>query len=281
MGIRIGEMQTLFGLSANGVKLYEQYGLLHPRRDEQNQYRVYDYEDMAMMAVAARYRQYGYSIADTVTMICRTDAQEHAQRLDAQRARLAEEERRIHQMQRHLQTQAARMRLSLQLMDKCIFDEKPPMFNIPLRRGETDIAGQQENLASWIDRNAAFLMPSVLLDGPYFIDRGYRHSPVIGFAADSQMADVHGVALGKGVTYLPVKLCVVTGVRVSLNPKQEEFEAAGERIVRYAKEHGNVQIQGGGFCTLLQPETEGNEMKFQGLLWTPVEREDDDLPNVL
>ena len=48
---RIGEIARLYGLNADTLRYYEEQGLLHPARDEENGYRLYTIRDVCTLNV--------------------------------------------------------------------------------------------------------------------------------------------------------------------------------------------------------------------------------------
>ena len=64
MKLRNADIESMFGLSTNGVKLYEKQNIIRPMRQPGNQYRVYGFDDMQTMGYAAQYRRFGFSLQE-------------------------------------------------------------------------------------------------------------------------------------------------------------------------------------------------------------------------
>lgn len=66
---RIGAVATVAGVRVSAVRFWERRGLIAPRRDAQNRYRLYDRQAVRRVRVVALLRQAGYDIADIHTVL--------------------------------------------------------------------------------------------------------------------------------------------------------------------------------------------------------------------
>ena len=62
---RTGSVAKWMGLSDEGVRMYERYGLLHSDKDERNHYRTFDIMDMTMLLYGQVYCESGFSLKET------------------------------------------------------------------------------------------------------------------------------------------------------------------------------------------------------------------------
>lgn len=62
--VRVGEAARLAGVRPSAVRFWEREGLLHPRRDPQNGYRLYDREDVERLRIVVVLRDAGYRSDD-------------------------------------------------------------------------------------------------------------------------------------------------------------------------------------------------------------------------
>ena len=106
---RIGEIARLYGLNADTLRYYEEQGLLHPARDEENGYRLYTIRDVCTLNVIRSLRSLdvstreigGYLSQRSVETTARMLRREHellGERLDALTDSLREVERREEQL---------------------------------------------------------------------------------------------------------------------------------------------------------------------------------------
>ena len=76
MKVKSIQMERIFRLSANGVKLYEQSGIIRPKRNSGNRYREYSETDMQMLGASLQYRGYGFSVQETARIVREMDVRE-------------------------------------------------------------------------------------------------------------------------------------------------------------------------------------------------------------
>ena len=48
---KIGELSKLYNIGVDSIRYYEQVGLLHPKRDPNNNYRLYTLEDIRKLTM--------------------------------------------------------------------------------------------------------------------------------------------------------------------------------------------------------------------------------------
>lgn len=64
MGLNIGKVSKLFGISPETLRYYENEGFLFPKKNPQNGYREYDFEDIFLLTDLLFYRDIGIPIKD-------------------------------------------------------------------------------------------------------------------------------------------------------------------------------------------------------------------------
>ena len=71
MGIKfsISQAAKILGITTDAIRLYEKEGLIHPKRDEQNYYRYYDWEQLRLLMFIAFYRKLDVSIPETKRLL--------------------------------------------------------------------------------------------------------------------------------------------------------------------------------------------------------------------
>ena len=55
MNYKIGEVSKMFNISKEMLRYYEKKGVLHPKRIDENNYRVYDEMDIFLLFECCRY----------------------------------------------------------------------------------------------------------------------------------------------------------------------------------------------------------------------------------
>lgn len=262
-------MERMFHLSANGVRLYEKHGIIHPERCEDNGYRVFDEEDRRAMGCGIQLRRFGFSMPETARLLGGADEQEQLAAMERRASELEAEIERLRRVRAGLLHETARARRAQALLEGCALEEKPAMYFLACRRGE-ESAGSPGQLGEWMERYAPHLSAAALLDGPYFLQENYDREPLSGVAIDAEAALALGLRQSEQVVYLPPKLCVVTAVRFG---RALEIEAAAERIRRYVQDRG-LSLFGGGLLRVAQCVREGGRLVATAIIWAPLRQDE-------
>ena len=96
MKVKASGMERMFGMSPNGIRLYEKQGVIRPQREESG-YRTYGVTELLAMGFGVQYRRYGFTLPQTASLMDGGDA---AEQLSALRARTDEMELEIERMMR-------------------------------------------------------------------------------------------------------------------------------------------------------------------------------------
>ncbi len=74
--LKISEIAALMGLSANGVRKYEQYGIINPTVNDSTGHREYTGMNMGHLLSTRRYRQFGFSLEQIGDMLANLKLEE-------------------------------------------------------------------------------------------------------------------------------------------------------------------------------------------------------------
>ena len=267
MRIKATQMERIFGMSQNGIRLYEKHGILRLERRAGSSYRLYGPEEMLAMGCGVQLRRYGFSVQETGELLdTDEDGQLHA--LEAREEAIAGEIERLLRVRKSLRTQAARIRQAERLLDACVLEEKPAMYFLgTLRDGRPTDEGMIDMLSQWVDAYAPHLSAAMLLDGPYLTRTDYHEPPLQGVAVDADVALELGLRAGSQMLYLPPKPCVVTAVRYAVG---DSLEPVFERVRRYARENGH-RLHAGAVIRQVQCVRRGERNVQTGLLYAPLD----------
>lgn len=267
MGIKATEMERIFGMSQNGIRLYEKNGILHVERKADSGYRVYGAEEMLAMGCGVQLRRYGFSMQETGELLGGMDEGEQLRALEAREEALAEEIERMLRVRKSLHTQTRRIRQAERLMDACALEEKPAMYFLgTMRDGRPVDEHMVTTLSRWVDAYAPHLSAAMLLDGPYLTREDYREPPLQGVAVDADVALELGLHADRQMQYLPPKPCVVTAVRVAAG---DSLEPTFARVRNYARENG-YRLYAGALIRQVQCARRNGRNAQTGLLYAPL-----------
>ena len=273
MRIKASEMERMFHMSANGIRLYEKHGIIRPERGETSSYRLFGVDEMQAMGCGIQLRRYGFSMPETARLLGGAD---EAEQMAAMESRIGDIEREIEDLRRirkSLRINAERAKRASQLLNSCVIEEKPAMYFLGSWRGEQRNEEMfDRRVGEWIDRYAPHLSAAVLLDGPYFLQDGYMPDPLSGIAADADVVLEMGLLSGSDLIYLPPRPCLVTAVQTERMPS--DMEKIVDRVKRCAREKG-VTLQGGAVMRLVQcTRRENGKLNVTALLWAPLAHDD-------
>lgn len=264
MRIKASGMERMFGMSPNGIRLYEKQGVIRPQREESG-YRTYGATELMAMGFGVQCRRYGFTLPQTAALMDGRD------QLSALRARTDEMELEIERMMRErksLRTQIARAERAQRLLAACETDVKPAMYFLATHRGEQFVSSQtDEMLGGWVARYTPHLSGAMLLDGPYFSETAFDRAPMSGVAVDAEVALELGLMPSQHMTYLPPKRCVVAGVR--MEDAQIDLTEPVARVRAYAAAQ-DIALHSGGMIRWVQCMRENGALVTTGLLYAPL-----------
>ena len=280
MKIRLNDMKKLFGLSVNGVKLYESQGIISPARKQENGYRLFGVNEMQVMGYAAQLRRFGFSMQETSSMLHEPGGSSRLSEAMEERERRIEGEidalllmRRTLRDWLHLQQETRR------LQDTCEAGQSPAMHFLGMRRGESWLSRDSiEQSREWIRAYSPHSFSAILLDGPYFQREEERRQgtdplppPQSGMAVPARAALTLVMRLSSCVTYILPKPCLCTAFRIQYDAP--DFSGIICRVRSYADQH-NLRLQGGGFALITECTREDNRVLCLGMLWVPLLEEE-------
>lgn len=265
MNIKAAEMERIFGMSQNGIRLYEKHGILRPARKAGSSYRLYGPEEMQTMGCGVQLRRYGFTMQEAGALLGGADEETQLRALEARSDALEQEIEQLMRVRKSLRTQVRRIRRSMQLLDSCVLEEKPAMYFLATLRGDRPAGAHMgETLRQWVDRYTPHLSSAILMDGPYLTREDYDEPILLGVAVDAEIALELGLLASDLVVYLPPKPCIVTALHYP-----QGLAPALERVRRYARENG-LSLHAGAFIRQVQCVRSGDQAVQTGLLYAPL-----------
>lgn len=272
MKIKATEMERMFCMSPNGIRLYEKNGIIMPQRSGAGAYRTYGADEIWAMGFGIQYRRYGFSMPETAELMGGADELAQLEAMTRQTDELEKEIDRLMSVRRSLKTHVERAHHAQELLNSCAVEIKPAMYFLATRRGEQFIDEKtHERIGEWIDRYAPHLSTSTVLDGAYITQPDFDREPLSGVVVDAEIALELGLLSSEHLTYMPPKNCVVTGIR--MDGSDIPLRSTIERVREYAKAQGIV-LHRGGMIRWIQCIRKEERLVTYGLLWVPLEEEE-------
>ena len=266
MRIRARDMETIFDLSPNGLRLYEDKGILSPDRDDENGYRCYTEKELQILARSMQLRRLGYSIKETEEILRCASLEENEQRHALRLKEIEKEIEWLTLLKRYLNRMAQLRENSMHLMSACEVTRNPGVYFFGVRRGDRSLKRQTvEDMKVWLSRYSPFLSEAYLLDGNYIgtaSDAPIHTSWQTGFLIDADIALSMGLEPCASSFYLPPILCLQTALILR---KPSDLQPVFDRVHAHAQSQ-SLSLRGGGYIRVLETWQENGETMLLALL---------------
>ena len=272
MRIKASDMERMFRMSPNGIRLYEKNGIISPERSGSGSYRTYGENEMQAMGFGVQLRRYGFSMPETAELLGGADEAAQLSAMQRQTDVLETEIDRLMRVRKSLKANIQRAMRAKELLNVCAEEVKPAMYFLRTRRGEQFIGEDvHEQIGEWVDRYAPHLSTATVLAGRSIMDPDFECEPLFGVAVDAEVALELGLLASENLTYMPPKQCVVTAVK--MEGGEIRLDETLHRVRAYALERG-VKLHRGGVIRWVQCVRKGEQLITLGLLWVPLEEEE-------
>lgn len=248
MKVKASEMEKLFGLSPNGIKLYEKQGIISPERLH-NDYRLYGERELMSMGYAIQLRRFGFSMQETSHLMTQEDFEGQEEAFLQRADELEREIDTLIRMRKTLLASANEGRYARGLLGRLEVKNSPAAYFLGLRREEQWLSKDAITQSrAWIEAYSPHTFSAILLDGPYFIEeKAYTAPPQYGLYVPGAVALELGFLPSRLVTYLVPKPCLTTAFITRYESPRYEKEI--QMVKDYAQKEG-LSLQGGGIITI-------------------------------
>ena len=133
MDYKIGEIASMLGISISALRFFEERGMVFPKRDSENSYRMYKPVDLNRLLRIKTYTQCAFSIEETAEIMCDSDlgvlADRYRDKLDALEDQIIWEQRRLSFMRHSVDE----LDYARSMLGKWTFRTRPAMYCLPFR----------------------------------------------------------------------------------------------------------------------------------------------------
>lgn len=270
-GYKIGEISSIFGISADAIRYYESRGIITPKRDENSGYRYYDSWAINYLLDCIWYRSYDLAISDIEQMIKTDNCEEVIQKLQIREQELLdhiEEQKLILKQVSNMKRKLTDMKTRLGQFDIVKSPEliwQPQRTKIQSEEGVLANGEEADTVRKWVDHmlflNHTFVMPSKTKKhtfGEY--SWGFSLSPAKFKELGLKMAD--------STVYMPSYTSIYS---VFVAGEADTFlSCIHEQVIDPIREKG-YQITKPPFGNLLVRVHENGKMKRYVETWVPIE----------
>lgn len=236
-----GNIAKLMGLSDEGVRIYEKYGLVYPEIKDSTGYRSYDIMDITMLLYGRVYRECGFSLKEARNAANLCDLNDIAWLYEKNivdlREKLTKEQWRLKRMEEILSD----INLAKNGVNQCVIETRPGMYRIEFlknRKMETT-PEKQKLLQQWMQDYIPFIMISTRYPQTQLAVSREEIPSVGGLGIYETYGEFFGIRQDSHITYYPPAMAVHTVLVADndiLNPDFTE-------CLKYIKHHG-LKING-------------------------------------
>lgn len=266
---KTGTVSRLFGLSDEGLRMYERYGVLNPDKDTENGYRNYTVMDMVTLLYSRMYRQCGFTLAETSHLINEAKIPEIERALEQKAEELeyllSIQQRRV----RMLRENCHLMAVAEKNLNLCIQSRRPAMYRFEIFEDNQilDTSQVEKHLPKWMD-----LAPLTFLSSRYIgssISFGHSRETVCisGPGVLAEDAELLGIKESNCVRYHPAADCVMSFVRSDSNALKADMD----HMLEYLS-HQEMEIAGDVLARAIVSTHHNQEFNRYLQLWMPVKK---------
>lgn len=198
-----GSVAKWMGLSDEGVRMYERYGLLHSDKDAQNNYRSFDIMDMTMLLYSQVYRESGFTLRETQKLANSCTLEEihtaYQERCEAQRKALEREQLRLRRVMEITEDiKSVRMQYG-----QCSIEMSPAMYRVEFMKKFKTIRGNERQacVGYWMKEYLPFAMLSTRYYQETLACAQEKMDAASGLGMYAKYAEALGVTENEYVTY--------------------------------------------------------------------------------
>lgn len=272
MEYKIGDIAQMLGISHEAVRFYEKQGLLKPRRDEKNGYRLYQAVDLNVLMRLRSYTSYGYTVSEAIALLKDDDLYDLSMDLqhksEALRRKLDEDALLLLCMQlrnRH-------MRRVSGMLGECTIEHSPTFYGI-IYRNNLDISVDittRRRVREWMQMRP-FAEALLIYKQGCWLDESTTYQQ--GLCMEELFAQAFGIKADEKVLHFPsVKsvYCVVEAPYEATSEKAEERRQIFDPAKAYIRQKG-LRVIGDSFGRVLHTSMKSGEYIHYCEQWIPIE----------
>ena len=265
---KTSDIQALYGLSNKGLFFYEDRGLISPKRLPGSQYRVYTLEETARLNRCRMFREMGFSVEESISMVCHSTPQTLCAAL--------------RQRQEELELQAVWQSLVLQeirsvaaLTDSIakegipfLLCQRPAMYRIPLRNTvENSYTPEAAAAYHYCQDHLPVAAASLLVSQPSLENGADPLQVNLGFILNAAALDRWEEELPPLCTLLPSAECLYT---IVVGPDHVlDRRARFEPALQWLRQNGR-RLSGDVVTRMIATFDAGGGMLRYDQAWLPV-----------
>lgn len=227
MKYKTQRVADLLGISAESLKNYERAGIIKPIRDMDSGYRQYSYLDICALIRVKMYRQFGFSLKDTKTLINETGLDKTVEILESRKQGLASEMHVLSKTHQNLESLIDEIREVPQQCGRVTIKSRPAFYRIEFSKNGMIYSNTQvvSAVREWMEFS------------PFarFSSRYHGADVYGGLRIDACYSELFNLNEDSLIRYYPEALCV----SLVVNEGEVEFSDPGcqNQLKQFVEEH--------------------------------------------
>ncbi len=270
MPVKLKTLAQAYGITRKGIEFYEKKGVIHPAKNNENNYRYLDIDDIYAIFRCKAYQKYGFSVSDAARI-------GKAYTLEEMEALLAEK-------RRDLEAELLDKRLSLEVLamqqlfiswipeslNRCVLRRNPGYYYIDfysLSADQPDNPHIAEGGVEQVRRWMAYI-PSTASFKTFSFDAEKKLGGEmrVGFGMIAPHAAARGIVPSESVHYIPPQDCVHTIVKSLYG--DGDIQSRFAHVWDFMREN-HLEMAGDPFMTMVLSVCEDGESKQFENAWFP------------
>ncbi len=270
MELKISEISRMTGISPSGIRYYEKAGVISPQRGKNQKYRNFSMHELHLLMLCKTYREYGFSLQETIDFLNRSDSRQIKTGLESLRSRL-DREIREKQLLLDLIDERTGNYAACPVDDTCIQSaQMPALIRVKLWQ-----PGSRENeflpfeqFSDWAERYP-FVESSLLLSKNTLLYAQGEIETDWGLAIEQKYAQALNFYPQSAASYIPACTCIQLIVKVS-----EDLTISSSQLndLRNFLAENHLHIAGPAVSRLLNAINIDDQITRLDCLWIPIEK---------
>ena len=273
MNYKIGDMANLLGISQEAVRFYEKQGLINPRRDKKNGYRLYHAVDLNVLMRLRAYTSYGYTVNEAIALFKDSDLFDLSASLEERSQVLHAQIEADHRLLLCAQLRERHLHRVSGMLGECTIENSPAMYGI-VYRSNLDISEDMTTRAlvrDWMQMRP--FSEALLLYNKEYWTGDSLHVYSQGLCIDALFARRFGIETDERVLHFPSTKSVYTIAKIPYEAwpeKDEERTRSFDYARAFIKEKG-LRVTGDSYGRTLHTSMKAGEYVHYCEQWIPVE----------
>ncbi|QIB70067.1 MerR family transcriptional regulator [Aminipila butyrica] len=215
---KIGDVAKMLGITPEAIRFYENHGIIKPQKDDNTGYRYYDVWDIHMLIRARSYRQFGYSLSDTVKMLNDYGTDEFIGHLEEKEQQIQQEIIwNINLLKRLRQTQEIVSETQKSFGTYSI-RTRPAIYRLETQQAYSIHANAdiRRKLQEWISK-VPFVYPCALFSQQEVLLGGTEGTFTFGLGVDAEYKEFFDLKQQDDIQFFPELTAVYTTIRTDSN----------------------------------------------------------------